>query len=392
MSSRHPDPPPGPLRQAGGRARRWPGGRARRWPGGRARRLGPAAGGLVLAVGAGLAAVSLWPGEGRPAPASAAVPVAVAAVVRTDVSARQVVSGILGYRGSFSVVNELPAGVVTWLPGPGRIVRRGQALFQLAGQPVTLLYGPVPAWRAYGPGMTPGPDVRELQRNLAALGFGPGPSDGRFGWATETAIDRWQQASGMTETGIIPLGELVFLPGPLRIITAAVPLGAPAGQGASVLTGTSDTPSVSVSLNAGGPAVQPGDSVIVTMPDGTTTVRGAITSVGRVATVAGAAAGTGIPQAVIPVTISIGTSPVAPGLDQAPVQVAITQQQHRDVLAVPVTALLARPGGGYAVQAASGSARRLIPVTTGLFDDATGLVEVTGPHLTAGLTVEVAQG
>jgi len=92
------------------------------------------------------------------------------------------------------------------------------------------------------------------------------------------------------------------------------------------------------------------------------------------------------------VTISIGTSPVAPGLDQAPVQVAITQRQHRGVLAVPVTALLARPGGGYAVQAASGSARRLIPVTTGLFDDATGLVEVTGPHLTAGLTVEVAQG
>jgi peptidoglycan hydrolase-like protein with peptidoglycan-binding domain len=370
MSSRHPDP------------------RGQ----GRARRLGLAAGGLVLAAGAGLAAVSLWPGEGRPAQASAAVPVAVAAVVRTDVSARQVVSGILGYRGSFSVVNELPAGVVTWLPGPGRIVRRGQALFQLAGQPVTLLYGPVPAWRAFGPGMTPGPDVRELQRNLAALGFSPGPSDGRFGWATGTAIDRWQQANGMPETGIIPLGELVFLPGPLRITTAAVPLGAPAGPGASVLTGTSDTPSVSVSLNVGGPAVQPGDSVVVTMPDGTTTVRGTITSVGRVATVAGAAAGPGTPQAVIPVTISIGTSPVAPGLDQAPVQVAITQQQHRGVLAVPVTALLALPGGGYAVQAASGSARHLIPVATGLFDDATGLVEVSGPHLTAGLTVAVAQG
>ena len=72
-------------------------------------------------------------------------------------------------------------------------------------------------------------------------------------------------------------------------------------------------------------------------------------------------------------------------------QVQITQQQDKDVLAVPVTALLALPGGGYAVRL-SGPARRLIEVTTGLFDDATGLVEVTGRGLAAGLTVEVAQG
>jgi hypothetical protein len=72
--------------------------------------------------------------------------------------------------------------------------------------------------------------------------------------------------------------------------------------------------------------------------------------------------------------------------------VAITEEQHRGVLAVPVTALLAMPGGGYAVRVVSGAMNRLIPVTTGLFDDATGLVEVTGPDLAAGLTVEVAQG
>jgi hypothetical protein len=64
------------------------------------------------------------------------------------------------------------------------------------------------------------------------------------------------------------------------------------------------------------------------------------------------------------------------------------------VLAVPVTALLVLPGGGYAVRAVtgSGSAHRLIPVSLGLFDDTTGLVEVTGPRLTAGMTVEVAAG
>lgn len=79
------------------------------------------------------------------------------------------------------------------------------------------------------------------------------------------------------------------------------------------------------------------------------------------------------------------------GLDQAPVQVSIIQQRDSGVLAVPVTALLAQPGGGYAVRV-SGPAHQLIPVTTGVFDDSSGLVEVAGPGLTAGLRVEVAAG
>jgi hypothetical protein len=70
--------------------------------------------------------------------------------------------------------------------------------------------------------------------------------------------------------------------------------------------------------------------------------------------------------------------------------VAITQQRAEGVLAVPVTALLARAGGGYAVQVA-GPHGRLIPVAVGLFDDASGLVAVTGTGLAAGLPVAVAQ-
>jgi hypothetical protein len=198
----------------------------------------------------------------------------------------------------------------------------------------------------------------------------------------------------MPQTGTIPLGQVAFLPGPLRVTAPGAPLGAPAATGAAVLTGTSDTPSVAVSLPVGGPAVQPGDPVLVTMPDGTTTVPGTVVSVGRVAAVPSGTA-QGSPQPAIPLTIRLGGAHGFPrGLDQAPVQVTITQQQHGGVLAVPVTALLVLPGGGYAVRAVtgSGSAHRLIPVSLGLFDDTTGLVEVTGPRLTAGMTVEVAAG
>jgi len=71
--------------------------------------------------------------------------------------------------------------------------------------------------------------------------------------------------------------------------------------------------------------------------------------------------------------------------------VSITQKRADGVLAVPVIALLARTGGGYAVQAA-GPHGRVIPVTTGLFDGTSGLVAVTGAGLAAGLPVAVAQG
>ena len=354
--------------------------------------------GIALAATAGFAARGVWPDSASPVTAGQNVPVSTATVVRTDVSARQLVAGTLGYRGSFSVVDELGAGVVTWLPGAGSVVGRGQVLFQVAGQPVILFYGPLPAWRDFGPGMTPGPDVRELQRNLAALGFGPGPADGQFGWSTQAAIERWQLANGLTVTGTIPLGQVTFLPGSLRITGTPVSLGTPAAPGTGVLSGTSDTPAVTVFLTVGGPTVSPGDPVLVTMPDGTTTVTGVVASVGRVATMASAsgsgASGQGSggsATAAVPVTITIRRSAIPAGLDQAPVQVAVTQQRDDNVLAVPVTALLALPGGGYAVRITR-PAPRLIPVTTGVFDDATSLVEVTGPGLAAGQTVEVAQG
>jgi multidrug efflux pump subunit AcrA (membrane-fusion protein) len=78
------------------------------------------------------------------------------------------------------------------------------------------------------------------------------------------------------------------------------------------------------------------------------------------------------------------------GLTSAPVNVAITTASVSNALVVPVTALLSQPQGGYAVEAAgAGNARHLVAVTPGLFDDADGLVSVTGPGLAAGQRVVV---
>ena len=56
---------------------------------------------------------------------------------------------------------------------------------------------------------------------------------------------------------------------------------------------------------------------------------------------------------------------------------------------VPVNALLAQPGGGYAVEVNGSHGHHLVSVTLGLFDDAAGLVQVTGTRLLPGQRVVV---
>jgi multidrug efflux pump subunit AcrA (membrane-fusion protein) len=73
------------------------------------------------------------------------------------------------------------------------------------------------------------------------------------------------------------------------------------------------------------------------------------------------------------------------------VQVGITTASVPNAVVVPVTALLARSRGGYAVEVVGpGASNHLVPVSLGLFDDAEGLVQVTGSALAAGQKVVVA--
>jgi peptidoglycan hydrolase-like protein with peptidoglycan-binding domain len=345
----------------------------------------------------------------RPAAAaSTQVPTGTATVVRSDIVERQQVAGTLGYDGRFAVVVQGPgsdpagqpqSGTVTRLPVPGAVLARGQTLYEIDGNPVPLWYGTRPAWRTFALGMPDGADVRQVEANLVALGFDPGRAitvDRHFSWATAAAVRRWQHAAGLPRTGTIPLGRVVFLPGRARVGEVATAVGAVVQTGAEILAATSTRPVVTADLN---PAVQQsvrrGDRVLVTLPDGAA-INGRVRSVGRVADVP--AAGTGPDQggdgdgagvATIPVTVELADPRSAVNLDQAPVQVAIATATRRGVLAVPITALLAEPGGGYAVALAEGGGRRLVEVETGLFDETAGLVEVDGRGLAEGAMVEV---
>jgi multidrug efflux pump subunit AcrA (membrane-fusion protein) len=73
------------------------------------------------------------------------------------------------------------------------------------------------------------------------------------------------------------------------------------------------------------------------------------------------------------------------GLDEAPVDVRVATGVAKGVLAVPVSALLARAEGGYALELPDGT---LVPVETGSYAD--GWVEVEGDGIAAGTKVVTA--
>jgi peptidoglycan hydrolase-like protein with peptidoglycan-binding domain len=331
--------------------------------------------------------------------------VATAAVVRTNLTSTVQVGGSIGYAGSYTVAALHGGGVDTWLPEPGAVIKQDQPAYSVDDEPVPLLYGTLPAYRQFAVGMSDGADVGQLTRDLIALGYGDGLTQGNhYSPATATAVQRWQKAVGLQETGEIPLGEAVFEPGPIRIASVTPTVGTPAGGGI-VLTATSATPAVVVDLDVSEEyLVKPGDVVTVVLPDGTTTVGGHIETVGTVATCPGGggvgAGGAGGSAGESPcssagsnssptvtVTISLDSIPAGATFDQAPVNVNITTQTAGHVLAVPVNALLALSGGGYGVDVVTGRTSHLAGVTTGLYSDT--LVQVSGPGITAGTLVEV---
>jgi hypothetical protein len=282
------------------------------------------------------------------------------------------------------------AASYTMLPSPGRVVRRGQPLFAINGQPTLLLYGSTPAWRAFRAGMSPGVDVAELNANLQALGYSVSYGD-TFTSATSAAITALQQARGLTQTGRLRLGAVVFEPDALRVKTV-MPAAGQAVQPGPLLTASSTRHDVSFALDAAQQSeVKVGDRISMILPDNSTT-SGVVTSVGKVATAPSSdQQGSGGPSSP---TINVDgrlLDPRAAGhLDQAPVEVSITEQSVRNALAVPVNALVALAGGGYAVEEVEADGtHRLVPVTPGLFDDAAGLVGVAGSGLLVGQRVVV---
>jgi Putative peptidoglycan binding domain len=376
----------------------------------------------VAAAGAALASGAFRGSGNQAAGTSSGYRTGTATVTRQSLTSQTEEDATLGDAGTWSVAvpssssssssasGSAGSGTFTWLPQVGQVIRRGQQIYGMSGSPVVLLYGPVPAYRDLSEGMT-GPDVTELNRDLVHLGYATraalGPRSGWDYYSTETAyaVGQLQAKLGLTVTGTLPLGQAAFLPGPALVtgLGTTTSLGGQAAAGSVVLTATSVTPVVTIDLDPSLQSeVKDGDRVSITLPDGSITP-GVVTQVGRVATTPSSgnsgsgsngqqgnssnssASGSG---ATITVLVAL-THPKAAGkLNQAPVTVTITTGSVANALTVPVDALLAEPGGKYAVEVTGPGGHHLVTVTPGMFDDAAGQVQVSG-NLTPGQHVVV---
>lgn len=305
--------------------------------------------------------------------------------------------GVLAF-GPRQLIESRLSGTVTALPPVGTIVDRGQELFRIDDKPVILLFGALPAYRELGAGRaavpageappaevpaSTGADVKQLKENLKALGYSGVPVDDRYTTQTAMVVRRWQKDLGIDQTGTVELGRVFYAPGPVRVAEHKLAPGAVAAG--PVLACTGSTRLVVAEIKETDQELaKPGTPVRVALPGGKE-LGGTVRSVGPReddTSVAGQ-----------PRTLDAVVAPNDPaavdGLDSGSATVRFVRQERRDVLVVPIGALLALAEGGYGLEILQGGRTRVVAVRTGLF--AGGKVEVSGAGIREGMTVGTAR-
>jgi peptidoglycan hydrolase-like protein with peptidoglycan-binding domain len=291
----------------------------------------------------------------------------------------ETVAGNLGH-GDLSAVPAPPGdgGMVTWLPAEGDVIERGGTVYRVDQKRIPLLYGSIPVYRPLSAGVE-GDDVRQLEQNLSALGHTGFTVDDDYTSATARAVRQWQKDLGRDETGVVRPGDAVVASGARRVAELTGASGAAASGVLLQWTGT--TRIVEVNLDtAYADLVEPGTTATVKLPDGTE----AAARVTRIGAPTSNAKGDG---AIVPVALTVTEQEKLGRYQAAKVDVRLTAETREGVLAVPVNALVARAGGGYAVVAVTATGTGYLPVRTGLFADS--YVEVSGDGVVAGLKVAV---
>jgi hypothetical protein len=203
-------------------------------------------------------------------------------------------------------------------------------------------------------------------------------------------VKRWQHDLGRPQAGSIGVADVVFAAGPVRVAQTMADVGDEASTDALSVSGLVRT--VTARAAAGNLTwATPGVRVQVALSNGKT-VSGTVEHVGTTPAAGsdqdgGSAAGNGSASAV-PITISVADQhALAEVTGEAAVTVTYVARVRRNVLVVPVEALVALSGGGYGLELVQGATSHYVAVTPGMFTDA--LVEVSGDQVTEGTVVRM---
>ena len=253
---------------------------------------------------------------------------------------------------------------------------RGTVLYTADDEPTIALFGTIPMWRTLTTGIDAGADIRQLEENLVALGYGSGLTvDNTFSASTASAVKRWETTLGRADPdGTVELGDVVYLAAAGTVLSHDATIGEPLDSGTPILTVGSDEQVVSAQIPAAEAAGwAPGAAVNLTWADGTTTT----------ATVS--AVSSDVADGNVDLTIGLtGADRDRPSGAEA--TVTATDVRHDGVVAVPVAAIVAGTKGGRAVRVPAGGEDRMVAVQTGLVAD--GWIEITS-GLNAGAAVRL---
>ena len=338
----------------------------------------------IVSVGAAVAWTAIGTTPDDEAQATTSLPPNTTQVVRTTLQDVTTLDGTLGYVEGPAVVNHA-VGTLTTVPEAGDVLGFGDVLYTVDNLPVVLLEGSLPMYRNLVRRVE-GPDVEQLEAALISLGYDPDGDvtvDEEFDYDTRDMVKRWQDDIGVNDTGEVLFSNVVFLEEPIRVASLTMDVGQMTQNGVQVILTSGATTVVSVALASPDQGmVAEGDNVVVVLPDDTETPA-TVTSVGTVAIRAQNGDGS-----YFDVEVTLDEPQVAAGLDEAPVSVDVVTQEASNVLAVPVSALVALTEGGYAIEAVDGNGTTtLVGVEPGMFAD--GLVEVSGAGVTEDMTVIV---
>jgi multidrug efflux system membrane fusion protein len=336
----------------------------------------------LVAAGAGaFVYLSNWSDGNNEAQATSDLPAATEEVKKQTLVDKETHDGSLTYKNATTIKTKL-SGTLTGLAAPGSTIKRGQKIYKVDNKPVVLLYGSLPIYRVLSAG-TKGADVKQFEQNLWALGYRGYTVDSEYTSSTASAVRDWQGDLDLSKTGKVELGRVTYASGAVRVDSLLADLDDGVQPGTEVLqvSGLGRVATVELGIEDQRLAKK-GAAVDVTLPEGKT-VNGTITQV--LTTVEKAEEQNEQDTTKINVTVSFSGAPA--GLDEAAVRVGFVASQVKDVLAVPVEALLALAGGGYGVEVVEGDTTKILAVKTGLFADS--MVEVSGAGLVEGMKVGV---
>jgi hypothetical protein len=209
----------------------------------------------------------------------------------------------------------------------------------------------------------------------------------RHGAGSPPRVSRWQRDRGWPPTGVVDADQIVFATSAVRVAELKASLGTAAIGAVLTYTGIEKVVTMAVPL-ARRQLVQTGTTVTVILPDGAA-VAGTVAAVDATTVTGGgtdtstSGRGQGTVRAIVRVSDQAGLA----GLESAPVGVQLVVGTAEDVLAVPVSALVALAEGGYGIEVVSPAGSQYLAVKPGMF--ANGLVEISGDGISAGMRVGV---